>query len=334
MDLRTTYMGLALKNPVVPSASPMSYHLDTMKRLEDAGAAAVVMYSLFEEDIQQESLALNRYLEEGTESYAEALTYLPELPEYAATKPDKYLDEIRSAKAALEIPVIASLNGVSSGGWVHYAKLMEEAGADGLELNMYYLPTNPHTPAENVEDMYSELIAIVRREVEIPLAVKIHPFFSSLPYTTRRFARAGANGLVMFNRFYQPDYDLETMEVTPRVHLSDSSDLLLPLRWTAILFGQVEADIAITSGVHTALDVLKGVMAGASVTMMASALLRHGPMHLVTVLSELVTWMDVHEYESIAQMRGSLSLTNAPDASAIERANYRKVLKSFHPSGW
>lgn len=328
MDLSTSYLGLRLKNPIVPSSSPLSYKLDTLKEMEDAGASAVVMYSLFEEQIDLESQMLDRYLTYGAESFAEAVTYFPDLGDYQ-TRPDAYLEHIRKAKESLSIPVIGSLNGISSGGWIRYARGIEQAGADALELNMYFLSTDPEARSDQVEDMYTNLLLDIRREVKIPIAVKLSPFFSALPNMARRLARAGANGLVLFNRFYQPDIDIETLDVVPHLVLSDSNELRLPLRWIAILYGQVDADLALTSGVHTAEDVLKGLMVGASVTMMASELLHYGVRRIREVLVDLDHWLIEHEYESIEQLRGSMSQRNVAAPAAFERANYMRVLRSF-----
>ncbi|MBI4770203.1 MAG: dihydroorotate dehydrogenase-like protein [Chloroflexi bacterium] len=328
MDLSTTYLGLKLKNPLVPSASPLSRRLSTLRQLEDAGAPAVVMYSLFEEEITLESRMLDRYLTVGTESYAEAISYFPEVGAYR-TGPDDYLEHIHQAKQALDIPVIGSLNGVSSGGWVRYAHEIEQAGADALELNMYYLPTDPDLSGEQVEGMYADLLVDIRQTLHIPLAVKLSPFFSSLPNIARRLVQGGANGLVLFNRFYQPDLDIEALEVVPHLVLSDSDDLRLPLRWIAVLYGRVEADLALTSGVHTAEDALKALMAGAAVAMLASELLHHGPGRLSELLTDLRAWLEVHEYQSVRQLQGSMSQRAVAEPAAFERANYMKVLRSF-----
>lgn len=334
IDLSTTYLGLSLKNPLVPSASPLSHKLDSMKTLEDQGAAAIVLYSLFEEEIEQESAAVDSYLSTGAESYAEALSYFPNIPEFEATRPDSYLEHIRAAKEALEIPVIASLNGATPGGWSRYARLMQEAGADGLEVNMYYVPTNANHTGESVEDMYVDLLEQMTAELTIPVALKLHPFFSSLPYTARRFARKGAKGLVLFNRFYQPDLDIDQLDVVSSLSLSTSQDLLLPLRWIGILYGQVDADMALTSGVHTHVDVVKGLMVGANVTMMASTLLKHGPERLGVILRDLKWWMEEMEYHSVEQMRGSMSQMHVSNPGAFERVNYMKILKSFSRDYW
>ena len=328
IDLTTTYMGLTLKNPLVPSASPMSKSLDNMKRLEDHGAAAIVLYSLFEEQIEHESKELNHYLTYGAESYAEATSYFPDLGEYNLG-PDQYLNHIRKAKAALSIPVIASLNGISKGGWTRYAKLMEDAGADGSELNVYHVPTDSFISSGAVEQMYLDLVREVKASVQIPVAVKMMHFFSSIPFMAAQLDRAGADALVMFNRFYQPDIDLENLEVITNLTLSSSYELRLRLRWVAILFGQIKADLAVTGGVHTAADVVKSMMAGAKAAQMASVLLHNGPAILSDILVDLQRWLESHEYESIKQMQGSMSQRNVANPAAFERANYMKVLQSF-----
>jgi len=328
VDLTTTYMGLTLKNPLVPSASPLSKSLDSMKRLEDHGAAAIVMYSLFEEQIEHESRELNHYLTYGAESYAEATSYFPDLGEYNLG-PDQYLNHIRKAKAALSIPIIASLNGISKGGWTRYARLMEEAGADGLELNVYHVPTDVFVSSGAVEQMYLDLVREVKASVKIPVAVKMMHFFSSIPHMAGQLDRAGADALVMFNRFYQPDIDLDNLEVIANLTLSSSYELRLRLRWAAILFGQIKADIAVTGGVHTAEDVIKTMMAGARVAQMASVLLHNGVPYLSDILVDLERWLETHEYESIRQMQGSMSMRHVANPAAFERANYMKVLNSF-----
>jgi dihydroorotate dehydrogenase (fumarate) len=328
MDLSTTYCGLALKNPIVPSAGPLSHTLDGMKRLEDNGAAAIVMYSLFEEQIAHEMMELDHYLSYGTESFAEALTYFPETGDYNLG-PEEYVELLHKAKAALGIPVIGSLNGVSTGGWVKFAKKIEEAGADALELNVYYIPTDRKLTGADVEDRYLEVLHAVKNTVKIPVAMKLSPFFSSMANMAARLDTAGADALVLFNRFYQPDINLETLEVAPNVNLSTSQALRLPLRWIAILHGHVKASLAATSGIHTAQDVLKMLMAGADVTMMCSALLRHGPEHIREVLTGIDQWMLEHEYVSVNQMRGSMSQKSIADPAAFERANYMKALNSY-----
>ncbi len=328
MDLKTSYLGMQLKNPIVPSASPLSHNVDSMKRLEDAGASAIVMYSLFEEQIAHEAEELDHYLAYGTESFAESLTYFPEAAEYNVG-PDEYVDLVRKAKEALSIPVIGSLNGITSGGWIDYAKKIQEAGADALELNVYYIPTDPNLSGTDVEDRYLEVLHAVKRSVTIPVAIKLSPFFSSLAHLAHRLDLAGADGLVLFNRFYQPDIDLDELEVVPNVLLSTPHELRLPLRWVAILHGRVKASLAATTGIHTAEDVLKMTMAGADVTMMCSALLKHGPNHITEVLSTVRDWMVEHEYVSLEQMRGSMSQKSVADPSAFERANYMRALSSF-----
>ena len=330
MDLTTTYLGLTLKNPFVPSASPLSRKVDTLKRLEDAGAAAVVLYSLFEEEITLEGRMMDAYLTRGTESYPEALSYFPKSGDYR-TGPEAYLEHVRRVTQALSIPVIASLNGVSTGGWVKYAREMQRAGADALELNMYYLPTDPELSGAEVEISYVELLRDVINTVNIPVAVKLSPYFTALPHMARRLVRAGARGLVLFNRFYQPDFDIEALEVYPHLLLSDSDDLRLPLRWIAILYGRIDADLALTSGVHTSEDALKGLLAGAKAVMLASALLHHGPERLGEILREVDEWLEEHEYDSLAQLRGSMSQRSVAEPAAFERANYMKVLQSYEP---
>jgi dihydroorotate dehydrogenase (fumarate) len=329
-DLTTTYLGLSLSHPIVPSASPLSHDLAGIRRLEDAGAPAVVMYSLFEEQIDGESRRLDHYLSSGTESYAEARSYFPEMASYNVG-PEEYLRLIQQAKEAVQIPVIASLNGVSIGGWTRYARLMEQAGADALELNLYYIATDPDLAGAEVERMYEDVVCEVRRSVGIPLAVKIGPYFSSTAAMARTLAQAGADGLVLFNRFYQPDLDLENLEVVPHLVLSDSDELRLPLRWVAILYYRIPVDFAITSGVHTAEDVLKAMMAGANVAMMASELLAHGVGRIREVRDDMLRWMEEHEYESVTQMRGSMSQRHVAEPAAFERANYMKVLDAFRP---
>jgi dihydroorotate dehydrogenase (fumarate) len=330
IDLSTRYLGLRLKNPLVHSASPLSESLDNMRRLEDAGCSAIVMHSLFEEQITNESRQLDHYLSYGEQSYAEALSYFPEARSYRVG-PDQYLDHIARAKQALEIPIIGSLNGVSRGGWVEYAQLIQQAGADALELNIYMIPTDLDLFGGAVEQMYIDTVSAVRDKVSIPLAVKISPYFSAMAHMAKVLQGAGANGLVLFNRFYQPDFDLEKLEVVPHLVLSTSDELRLPLRWVAILYGRVDVDFAITGGVHTGEDVIKGVMAGARVTMMTSAILRHGIGHANTVLGDVQRWMEAREYHSITQMCGSMSQQNVVERAAFERANYMKVLRSWQP---
>src|SRR5712691_9894662 len=327
-DLTTTFLGLKLKNPLVASASPLSKKVDVVRRLEDAGAAAVVMYSLFEEQITHESQELDHYLERGTHSYAESLSYFPDLDEYNLG-PEPYLEHLHRIKQAVSIPVIGSLNGVSSGGWVEYAHKIEQAGADALELNIYYLPTDINLSGTELEETYVNLVRDIRTRVKLPIAVKLSPFFTSIPNMVKRLVEAGTNGLVLFNRFYQPDFDLDELKVVPDLDLSTSYELRLPLRWIAILYGQVAADFALTSGVHTAHDVLKAMMAGASIAMMASELLAHGLGRLGHILADIQQWMEENEYKSIAQMKGCMSQRAVGEPAAFERANYMKALNSF-----
>jgi len=327
-DLSTTYLGLKLKNPLVVSASPLSEEIGNIRRMEDAGAAAVVLHSLFEEQIAVDSQELDRGLSAGTESFAESLTYFPDMTTYNLG-PEGYLEHLRKAKAAVSIPIIGSLNGISTGGWIEYAKKIEAAGADALELNIFHVPTDPEMNGEQVERMYLELAANVQASVRIPLAVKLSLYFSSMVNMARRLDQVGVNGLVLFNRFYQPDFDLEKLEVVPNLILSTSYEFLLRLHWVAILYGHVRADLAVTGGVHTALDVLKAMMAGARVAMMTSALLKHGIEHLAKVRSDLVAWMEEHEYESVRQMQGSMSQQSVADPAAFVRANYVRVLSSY-----
>ncbi len=330
MDLSTRYMGLNLRSPLVPSASPLSDEIDDVRRMEDVGAAAVVLYSLFEEQITRESEALQQHLMYGTESFAEALTYLPEPEEYRAG-PDEYLDHIRKAKEAVRIPVIASLNGSSIGGWVDYAKKMQQAGADALELNVYYIPTDMDLSAVEIEQTYIDILKAVKSVVSIPVAIKLGAFFSNMANMARRLDQAGANALVLFNRFYQPDIDLETLEVRPNVLLSTPQALRLPLRWIAILYDRIKADMAATSGIHNAQDALKVLMAGADVAMLCSALLRNGIEHMRKIETEMCEWMEEHDYESVRQLQGSMSQKYCSDPAAFERSQYMRAVLSYNP---
>lgn len=332
MDLRTKYLGLDLKNPLVASPSPLSRELGNIRRMEDAGASAVVLYSLFEEEINQESHALDRYLSDGTESYAEALTYFPEAPAYRAIGPDAYLEHIFRAKHAVNIPIIASLNGVSTGGWVRYAREMQGAGADALELNIYYVPTSLDLSSAEVEQIYIDLIHDVRASVQIPIAVKLSPYFSSTANMMHRLSEAGADGLVLFNRFYQPDLDLENLEVVPNLILSKSDEMRLPLRWIAILYGRIRADMALTTGVHNAQDALKAIAAGANVAMMTSEILLNGIGRFGEILHEMARWLEEREYQSIEELHGSLSQINVAAPAAFERANYIQIVRSYSPT--
>jgi dihydroorotate dehydrogenase (fumarate) len=328
IDLSTTYLGLKLKNPLVASSSPLCDDVGNVRRLEDAGAAAVVLQSLFEEQIEHESDELDRFIEAATERSAESVTHFPELT-HRVMGTEAYLAHIVKCKQAVQIPIIASLNGVSRGGWLRYATEMEQAGADALELNIYYIPVGADVSGEQVERQYLDLLQAVKAEVKIPVAVKLGPYFSSMANMARKLDAAGANGLVLFNRFYQPDYDLEALEVVPNLILSNSHELLLRLHWIAVLYGNVKADLALTGGVHSATDVVKAMMAGARVAMMTSALLKRGISFLDTISTELLIWMGEHEYDSIRQMQGSMSRSAVPQPGAFERANYMKVLSSY-----
>ena len=330
IDLSTHYLGMPLKNPLVMSASPLCEHLDNLKLMEDCGASAVVLHSLFEEQIRQESNNLDHFLSEGADSFAESLTYFPDLSTYNMG-PERYLEHIRRARAALNIPVIGSLNGASPGGWIRYAREIEDAGASALELNIYHIATDPGIGGSEVEDNYCQLVREVKKAVRIPVAVKIGPYFSAPANMAVSLELSGADALVLFNRFYQPDLDIEAQEVVPRVVLSDSNELPLRLHWVGVLFGKLRADMAVTGGVHTGVDVLKCMMAGARVAMMTSALLRHGIPYLSGVLLEIEQWMEAHEYTSIRQMQGSLSQRAVEFPAAFERANYMKVLGSYAP---
>lgn len=328
IDLSTTYLGLKLTSPLVASASPLCESLDTIRAVEDAGAAAVVLHSLFEEQIERESAHLDRYLSDGAESHAEALGYFPDIHD-ENLGPDGYLEHLRRAKAAVGIPVIASLNGVSTGGWIGFAKQLQQAGADALELNIFYVPTDPDLTGGAIEQMYEDVVRDVRASVTIPVAVKVGHAFSAMANVARRLDRTGVHGLVLFNRFYLPDFDLERLEVVPRLSLSSPYELLLRLHWVAILYGHVRADLAVTGGVHGTEDVLKAMMAGARVAMMTSALLKYGIDHLTSVREGLLEWMEAREYASITEMQGSMSYRSVLEPAAFERANYMKVLASY-----
>jgi dihydroorotate dehydrogenase (fumarate) len=328
VDMSTRYLGLELSGPVVPSASTLSSRIDTLKRLRDAGASAVVMQSLFEEQIEHEELAVHRFLETGTDSNPEASTYFPELEDYN-TGPDQYLRHLEQTRRELDIPLIGSLNGSSAGGWIRYAKLIEDAGADALELNVYVVAADPADTAETIEARYLDLVASVRASVSIPLAVKVGPYFTAFAHTAQRIVDAGADGLVLFNRFMQPDIDLDTLEVDPALCLSSSEELRLPLRWIAILKGRIDASLAATTGVHEWHDAVKLVLAGADVTMMASALFRHGPERLTEVLAGVRRWLEEREYASLEQAKGSVSQVSCPNPDAFERSNYMKAVVNY-----
>ena len=327
-DLRTTYMGIRLANPLVAAASPLTGTIDGLLALEEAGASAVVLQSLFEEQIEHHEASVNSILDSFTDSFPEARNFFPGLDDYN-TGPESYLGLLEAAKSRLEIPVIASLNGVSRGGWTRYARQLEEAGADALELNIYFVAADARTPAADVESRYTDLVSDVASNISIPLAVKVGPYFSSLGNMADRLARAGAQGLVLFNRFLYPDISLHRMKVVPTLHLSSSEEALMSLRWIAILSGQVQVSLAASSGIHSANDVLKLLLAGADVTMMASALLRRGPAHLKQVIAAVGAWLDQHEYVSVMEMKGSLSQAASPDPSAYERANYMRSIVDF-----
>ena len=331
MDLTTNYMGLKLKNPLVAASTPISEHLDNLKRMEDAGIAAVVHRSLFEEQLTYESLESEHFAEQGTESFAEALSYFPTATDFVLG-PDEYLDHIVKAKKAVKIPIIASLNGYSKGGWTKYAKDLEKAGADAIELNIYYLPTDMKESSRDVEENYLTVVKAVKSLVKIPVAVKVGPFFSAMANMAKRFDDAGVDGLVLFNRFYQSDIDLETLEVKPNLVLSTSAESRLPLRWIAILYGRIKASMAASTGIHTAEDVVKMILVGANVTMLGSTLLKNGVKQTTKILAELKAWMEKHEYESVKKMVGSMSQKSCRNPEAFERANYMKVLQSFGPS--
>lgn len=328
MDLSTTYLGIKLKNPLVAGAGPLSRDLDTLRHLEDAGISAAVLDSLFEEQIRHDEGELDHYLTHGTESFAEAQSYFPATAEFKKG-PEEYLEYIAQAKARVSIPVIASLNGVSAGGWMDYAKKMQQAGADAIELNLYYVATDPTLPGAEIEKMVVEAVRTVKSAVSIPVAVKLSPFFSNMAYTAKQISDAGAGGLVLFNRFYQPDIDLDALEVVPSLVLSSPSEMRLPLRWIAILHGRVSADLAASSGIHRSEDVIKTLMAGASCVQVCSALIVHGVKRATEILKGVEGWMSEHEYESVTQMVGSLSQKNCAEPAAFERANYMKVLQSY-----
>ena len=328
IDFSTQYLGLKLKGPILVSSTPLSESIDNVRRMEDAGAAAIVLTSLFEEQLALESGALDEDLSRGTDSNAESLGYLPDLDDYRMTQ-EVYLEHLRRAKGAVDIPILASLNGATKGGWIRFAQEMEQAGADGLELNTYALATNPKQTATELEEQLLDLVKEVTGAVKIPVAVKLSPSFTSMPNLAARLEGAGAKGIVLFNRFYQPDFDIETLEVRPTLHFSTPSELLPRLHWAAILFGQVKIDLAITGGVHSAEDVLKSIMAGAGVTMMCSALHIHGIEHIERVLADMRYWLEKHEYDSLWGTRGCLSRRSVPDTSPFDRGNYIKTLSSY-----
>ena len=328
IDLSTTYLGLKLRTPLVPSASPLTHELDNIRRLEDAGASAIVLYSIFEEQLRQESAELDERLSAGTESFAESLSYFPQASEYHMG-PEGYLEHIRKAKASVKIPIIASLNGSTAGGWTSYAKKIEQAGADAIECNIYSIPADMGASGNDIEQTYLEIVKAVKSAVKIPVAVKLSPFFSNTANMAKKLADAGANGLVLFNRFYQPDVDLDELEIKPNVLLSTPQALRLPLTWIGILYGRVKTSLAGTSGVHGAEDAIKLLMVGADATMLCSALLRNGIGHLRSVEQGMLQWMEKHEYESVQQLKGSMSQARCPDPKAFERAQYMKAVKGL-----
>ncbi|MCB2153870.1 dihydroorotate dehydrogenase-like protein [bacterium] len=328
MDLSTKYMGIELKNPVVLGASPLSDQIDVLRAVEDNGAAAVVAHSIFEEQIRHEELEMIKHMERGADSFAEAITFFPEADDYLVT-PDDYLENLRRAKDALDIPVFGSLNGVSVGGWIEYAKKIEETGVDGLELNIYHLPTETDLTPQTVEKRYLDVLDEVKRNVKIPVAMKLGPQFSSFANFAKRLEDEGVDGLVLFNRFYQPDFDLETMSVIPNLVLSNSHELRLPLRWIAILYTRIKVSMALTTGIHQSEDVIKAMMAGADCAQVVSAVLRNGPAVLGKLIAGMEEWMEENEYESVEQMKGALSQHSCPDPTAYERANYMKTLQSW-----
>jgi dihydroorotate dehydrogenase (fumarate) len=327
IDLSTTYLGLKLAHPLICSSSPLSADVGAIRRLEDGGAAAVVLHSLFEEQIEAESLDLDRYLEAGAESYAEASSYFPELTA-PDPGPDDYLNLVRKAKESVSIPIIASLNGTTPGGWVRYSRYLESAGADAIELNVYTVPTDPQSSSQQIEDDLCSLVQEVASSITIPLAVKLGSFYTGPAHLAHRLHNVGATALVLFNRFYQPDFDIDNLSVVPHIKLSHSEELLLRLHWIAILYGRIGLDLAVTGGVHTARDLLKCLMAGATTVMMTSAAIKHGPTHFSTLIAGVRQWMEEHEYDSASMIRGVLSLRNIADPSLFERLNYLKLIRS------
>lgn len=325
IDITTSYLGMKLKSPLVVSANPLCEKISNIRRMEDAGAAAVVLHSLFEEQLNLEAEYLHRYTSRGKESYAEALDYFPDMGTYN-NGPDGYLEHIRKAKEAVDIPIIASLNGITASGWIHFAKKIEHAGADALELNIYDIPADPAVSGSHLEERYREMVKTISRNITIPLAVKLHPHFTAISNVAHNLDLAGAKGLVLFNRFYQPDFDIENLDIVSDMELSSSQELLLRLHWVAIVYGNVRADLAVTGGVHGATDVLKSMMAGARVVLMASCLLKHGIKHLITMHQDMIHWMEEHEYESIRQMQGSMSRIASGEPPAFERVNYMRLL--------
>ena len=328
MDLSTTYLGLKLPHPIMPGASPMVDKIDLVKRMEDAGASAIVMHSLFEEQLMREELATYHHVDVHAESFAEAMTFLPR-PDEFNLGPDQYLEQLVRIKQSVDLPVIASLNGFTSGGWIRHAKLMQDASANALELNVYYLATNPDETGEEVEQRTIDILKAVKQAVSIPVSIKLSPFFSSMANMARRLDEAGADGLVLFNRFYQPDIDVESLEVEPTLRLSDSSELNLRLRWLAVVSGHVRASLAVSGGVHNHLDAVKAVMTGAHAVQVVSGILQQGPDVIRRIREGLTQWLEEHEYDSLEQMRGSMNLLRCPDPSMFERANYIRILQGY-----
>lgn len=328
MDLTTKYLGMTLKSPLVVSASPLSKTLDGVKKIEDADASALVMYSLFEEQLENEQREINYATSVGTESYAESTSYFPEIDDFNLG-PDEYLEHIRKSKETVSIPVIASLNGKTTGGWTEFAKKMQQAGADAIELNIYNIPTDVNKTSEQIENEYVEVLKAVKESVSIPVALKLSPYFTNLASAAKKFDEAGADGLVLFNRFYQPDVNLDDLSVEPHILLSSPQDLRLRMRWIAILKGRIFADLAATGGIHYGEDVIKMLMVGSNITMLCSTLLRYGVDYIEDIRDEMVNWMEEHEYESVRQMQGSMSQMNVPDPGSFERAQYMKALNSY-----
>ena len=329
IDLSTKYLGIPLKNPLVASASPLSEKIENIKQMEKSGIAAVVLHSLFEEQVILQEKELNNALTQQTESYAESLSYFPDIDDYRFA-PDEYVEYIAKVKKALDIPVIGSLNGISQGGWIRYGKQIEQAGADALELNIYYLPTDVMDSCQKIEQIYLDLVSVLRQNISIPIAVKLNPYFNSIPGIINKIAKEGADGLVLFNRFYQPDIDLNELSVTPHLSLSHSQELKFRLRWVAIMYQRVQADFAITGGIHTVEDIIKSMLVGANITMMASVLLEKGIPYVKELLKGIEEWMRRNNYHSIRQIQGLLSQKNIKEPAAFERANYMKVLQSYH----
>ncbi len=331
MDLTTRYLGLNLRTPLVPSASPLSHEIDNIKRMEDAGASAIVLHSLFEEQVRSEQDAVQYHMMYGTDSFPESLTFFPKPAEFI-TAPEEYLSKIRKAKESVRIPIIASLNGAALGGWVDCARMIQQAGADAIELNIYFIPTELDRTSAEVEQTYIDIVKAVKSVVSVPVATKLSPFFSNIANIAKRLDQAGANGLVLFNRFYQPDINLEDLEIRTNIHLSTPQSMRLPLRWIAILYGRIKADLAATGGIHTAADVIKMLMVGADVTMLCSILLRKGIGAIRQIETDMCNWLSEHDYQSVRQLQGSMSQEHCPDPAAFERAHYMRAILSYRPA--